>query len=60
MDQPSPDEGTPEQRRPDRQQDRLRPEPIQHIAQPRPIAVAHPVVVGYNGSSSSRNALAYA
>lgn len=60
MDQPSPDEGTPEQRRPDRQQDRLRPEPIQHIAQPRPIAVAHPVVVGYNGSNSARNALAYA
>ncbi len=60
MDQPSPDEGAPEQRRPDRQQDRLRPEPIQHIAQPRPIAVAHPVVVGYNGSNSARNALAYA
>jgi nucleotide-binding universal stress UspA family protein len=60
MDQPSPDEGAPEQRRPDSQQDRLRPEPIQYIAQPRPISVAHPVVVGYNGSNSSRNALAYA
>ncbi len=60
MDQPSPDEGTPKQRRPDRQQDRLRPEPIQHVTQPRPISVAHPVVVGYNGSNSSRNALAYA
>ena len=61
MDQLSPDEGTPEQRRPERrQQDRLRPEPIQHTAQPRPISLAHPVVAGYNGSTASRNALAYA
>ena len=61
MDQLSPDEGTPEQRRPERrQQDRLRPEPIQHTAQPRPISLAHPVIVGYNGSAAARNALAYA
>ncbi|MGH3277646.1 MAG: universal stress protein [Trebonia sp.] len=60
MDQPSPDEGTPKQRRPDRQQDRLRPEPLQRAAQPRPISLAHPVIAGYNGSNSSRNALAYA
>ena len=57
MDQPSPDEGPPEQRRPDQQD---RPEPIQDIAQPRPISLAHPVIAGYNGSNSSRNALAYA
>src|SRR6202789_4674265 len=61
MDQISPDEGTPEQRRPERrQQDRVRPDPIQRAAQPRPISVAHPVVAGYNGSASARNALAYA
>ena len=60
MDLPSPDEGKPEHRQPDRPEDRLRPEPIQYAAQPRPISLAHPVVVGYNGSSSSRNARAYA
>ena len=27
---------------------------------PRPISLAHPVVAGYNGSASARNALAYA
>ena len=43
-----------------REQDRLRPEPIQHTAQPRPISLAHPVIAGYNGSAASRNALAYA
>ena len=62
MDQPSPDQGTPDKRRPERrrQQDRVRPQPFEHVAQPRPISLAHPVVAGYNGSASSRNALAYA
>jgi nucleotide-binding universal stress UspA family protein len=61
MDQPSQDEGMPQQRRPERrQQDRLRQEPIPHAVPPRPIAVAHPVIAGYNGSASARNALAYA
>jgi nucleotide-binding universal stress UspA family protein len=60
MDQPSPDEGKPEKRQPDRHQDRLRPEPVQYTAAPRPVSLAHPVVAGYSGSSSSRNALAYA
>lgn len=60
MDQPSPDDSTQKQRRPDRKQDRLRPEPIHDGSQPRPISLAHPVVVGYNGSDSARNALAYA
>ena len=62
MDQPSPDQGTPDKRRPERrrQQDRVRPQPSHHAAQPRPISLAHPVVAGYNGSTSSRNALAYA
>jgi nucleotide-binding universal stress UspA family protein len=61
MDQPSPDQGTPGERRHQRrQQGRLRPEPIRHDSQSRPISVAHPVVAGYNGSASSRNALAYA
>jgi nucleotide-binding universal stress UspA family protein len=61
MDQPSQDEGAPKQRRPERSQpERPRPEPAPHVAQPRPIALAHPVVAGYNGSSAARNALAYA
>ena len=62
MDQSSPEQGTPDERRPERrrQQDRLRPEPIRHEAQPRPMSLAHPVVAGYNGSASARNALAYA
>jgi nucleotide-binding universal stress UspA family protein len=62
MDQAFPDEGTPEERRIERrrQQDRVRPEPIQDTGQARPVALAHPVVAGYNGSTSSRNALAYA
>jgi nucleotide-binding universal stress UspA family protein len=61
MDQSSPEQGTPDERRPERrrQQDPLRPEPIQHEAQPRRISLAHPVVVGYNGSASAGNALAY-
>jgi nucleotide-binding universal stress UspA family protein len=61
MDQPSQHEGAPEQRRPERrQQDRPRPEPAHRAAPPRPVSVAHPVVAGYNGSASARNALAYA
>lgn len=61
MNQASPDEGAHDERRVDRRQpDRPRPQQFQHVAQPRPMSLAHPVVVGYNGSSSSRNALAYA
>jgi len=62
MDQSSPDQGTPDERRPERrrQQDRLRPEQIPFSGQPRPMSLAHPVVAGYNGSASARNALAYA
>jgi nucleotide-binding universal stress UspA family protein len=61
MDQPSQHEGTPEQRRPERSQhNRPRPEPAPQDAPPRPISLAHPVVAGYNGSASARNALAYA
>src|ERR1700753_1189950 len=62
MDEPSPDRGTPDERRPDRrrQQDRVRPQPIPDAGQPRPMSLAHPVVAGYNGSASARNALAYA
>src|ERR1700691_1873710 len=58
---PSQDQGAPEQRRPDRrrQRDRSQPQPQLHISQPRPIALAHPVIAGYNGSPSARNALAH-
>jgi nucleotide-binding universal stress UspA family protein len=59
---PSQDQGAPERRRPDRrrQRDRSQPQPQLHISQQRPIALAHPVIAGYNGSLSARNALAYA
>ena len=59
---PSQDQGAPEQRRPDRrrQRDRSQPQPLLHVSQQRPIALAHPVIAGYNGSASARNALAYA
>jgi nucleotide-binding universal stress UspA family protein len=64
MDQaePTPEQGTPEQRRTERrrQRDPLRPQQVFHAPQPRPMSLAHPVVVGYNGSESARNALAYA
>lgn len=61
MEQPSQHEGTPEQRRPERGgQHRPRPESAQHLAQTRPMALAHPVIAGYHGSASARNALAYA
>lgn len=55
------DQGTPEQRRPQRRErDPLRPQPRPTAPRQRPIALAHPVIAGYNGSASSRNALAYA
>jgi nucleotide-binding universal stress UspA family protein len=62
MDQPSQheDEGTPKRRPERREQDRLRPDAGQHVAPPRLISLAHPVVAGYNGSASACNALAYA
>src|ERR1700682_1219740 len=62
MPEPSPDQGAPEQRRPDRRRERdpLRPQPQPPSPRQRPIAVAHPVIAGYNGSPSARNALAYA
>jgi nucleotide-binding universal stress UspA family protein len=62
MDQPPPERGMPEQWQPEnrREQDRLRPQPSPHFPHPRAISLAHPVVVGYNGSTSARNALAYA
>ena len=62
MPEPSPDQGAPEQRRPDRrrERDQLRPRPQPASHRKRPIAVAHPVIAGYNGSASARNALAYA
>jgi nucleotide-binding universal stress UspA family protein len=61
MDQPSQDEGMPQQRRPERSRpERPVPEPVSHEARPQPVSLAHPVVAGYNGSSSARNALAYA
>ena len=60
--EPSPDQGVPEQRRPERrrQRDALRPELASQCAPSRPSALAHPVVAGYNGSASAQNALAYA
>jgi nucleotide-binding universal stress UspA family protein len=60
MDQPPQHEGTPERRPERRPQDRPRPEPVPRVAQPRLVSLAHPVVAGYNGSASARNALAYA
>ena len=76
MDQaePYPDAGPPEQRsaaqhgpverqrRPERrrQRERPRPEEFQDPQQSRSVSLVHPVVVGYDGSASARNALAYA
>jgi nucleotide-binding universal stress UspA family protein len=59
---PSQDQGAPEQRRPDRRRQRVRaqPQPLPRVSPQRPIALAHPVIAGYNGSASARNALAYA
>lgn len=71
--EPYPNQGPPEQRnaaqqgdaqrrRPERrrERERLRPEETQAPQQPTPVTLVHPVIAGYNGSSSSRNALAYA
>jgi nucleotide-binding universal stress UspA family protein len=76
MDQaePYPNQGPPEQRsagqrgpvqrqrRPERrrQRERLRPEGIGSPYQARPVTLVHPVIAGYDGSTSARNALAYA
>jgi len=50
------------QRRPERRRHRgpVRPDDLSLPCQPRPITLAHPVIAGYDGSSSARNALAYA
>jgi nucleotide-binding universal stress UspA family protein len=60
MDQAEPyPEGKPERQRADRQRRQERPRAEKHTG-PRPVAVTHPVIVGYDGSMSARNALAYA
>jgi nucleotide-binding universal stress UspA family protein len=50
------------QRRPERRRHRepVRPDDLSRHCQPRPITLAHPVIAGYDGSTSARNALAYA
>jgi len=60
MNQPYP-EGEPERRRPDQGRSRERPRADKNQGQRsiRPVGVTHPVVVGYDGSGSARNALAY-
>lgn len=72
MDQaePPPEPGVPEPRRPEpRRPGQRRPErhnrdsargPLARSPRSRPGALAHPVIAGYNGSDSARNALAYA
>lgn len=68
MDQaePAPDQGRPDRgdqgRHPSRRRERdeLRPEVERDFRAARPAALVHPVVVGYDGSGSARNALAYA
>jgi len=76
MDQaePYPDQGQPErrsaeqqgpeqrQRRPERrrQKERLRPEELHSPQRAQPVTLVHPVIAGYDGSASARNALAYA
>jgi len=74
MAEPFPDQDQPErrnagqqgpaqrQRRPERrrQRDRVRSEDRHRPHLPRPSTLAHPVIAGYDGSSSARNALAYA
>jgi nucleotide-binding universal stress UspA family protein len=68
MDQaePYPDQGRPDQqgqrRRLDRrrERDQSRPEPEHELHAVRPVALVHPVIAGYDGSVSARNALAYA
>ena len=51
-------EGKPE-RRPEQGRPREKPRADKPESLRRPIGVVHPVVVGYDGSSSARNALAY-
>jgi nucleotide-binding universal stress UspA family protein len=73
--EPYPDQGPPEQRSaaqhgpeerqrrsPERRRQRERPRPdeLQSPQLPRPVSLVHPVVAGYDGSASARNALAYA
>ena len=60
MPEPFP-EGQPEGRRPEQGQPRERPRADKRQGQRpvRPAGVVHPVVVGYDGSGSARNALAY-
>jgi len=68
MDQaePTPDQGRPDQRgqrrHPERRRERDQPRPDaeRDIPAARPLALVHPVVAGYDGSASARNALAYA
>ena len=54
-------EGQPEGRRPEQGQPREQPRADKRQGQRpvRPVGVVHPVVVGYDGSGSARNALAY-
>src|SRR5512146_24182 len=61
MPEPFP-EGQPEGRRPEQGQPREQPraDKRQGARPARPVGVVHPVVVGYDGSGSARNALAYA
>ena len=62
MDQaePSAPLGKPERQQPERQPPPL-PRKRREAARPRPaIRLDHPVIVGYNGSHASRNAMAYA
>ena len=64
--EPAPDQGQPEQqgqrRRPERrrERDQPRPEADRDIYVGRPVSLVHPVIAGYDGSASARNALAYA
>jgi nucleotide-binding universal stress UspA family protein len=68
MDQaePAPDQGRHDQegreQRPGRRHERDEPRPgaERDFRTARPAALVHPVVVGYDGSASARNALAYA
>ena len=56
-------QGPPQRlRRPDRRRhrSRVRPGELPFPCQPRPVTLAHPVIAGYDGSGSARNALAYA
>src|SRR6202042_3066224 len=49
------------QRRPERRRHRESVPPDEFLpCQPRPTSLAHPVIAGYDGSTSARNALAYA